>query len=292
MTTQTANRAQDARKRLDETLGMGDGYPFSRITTVKIAKGQPRGIKIEWGFYPPEAEVINALGDLYDPENTILSRFTVWACGQVHDDERDAWMAHEGQDHTEYVHDDGCSFCASDEKHLPYETEQELIAQGETFESWCTPGNFAPCPGCSGHGDVLNGDRANPGFKACEVCDRRATLNLDDRTDFALYKSAVETVREEIRQRLAKEKASRERARRRAARVAKGPKPGWTALPAREDGTIDGYPVRPTFDCDYLSLAESPSARTKCANDAAWFDPATGLRLCTQHKKAGPSRLP
>lgn len=278
MTTDVSRRSAAIRARLAEQFG--DGYPYMDVRTVSRAKGQTRGIRISWGFYPVEAVVRDALGDL-DGDDVLCDRFTLWACGQVHADDMDAWKAHEGEEHLNYPDccGGGCH-CDTGEMVLDAQTEHELRAAGETFASWCTPGNYASCPTCS-YGRIIN--TRDYTYVGCVLCKGTGVLDLDQPDQYTAYQRVVDE-RVAI---IAKEKAKA------AARKATAEQePGATAAPVwkkmgnRAAGVLNNMPVATVARCDYLKNADDPERRVCCFNKAVWFETTTGLRVCTTHKSA------
>lgn len=263
------------------TKAFGEGYGWFEVALVRDAQSERR-IRIKWTTFPFEATVIEALGDLYDPDAVTLARGQVWACGRIHTDEMDAWTDHEGTDHLTW-------FDGADWPILTTETEDELLATGETFNSECKPGNYVSCPTCGGIGGLFDSKT----FKRtdCPDCVRfgidrkdigRGVLNLDVPEHLTFFQSVMGAVHAEAKKATARTEAKRVKA---LAHAAAHSAPRWVALPSRAGGLINGLPVAPLAPgCDYLNSAADEAKRSRCRNDARWFDPTTGLRVCTRHK--------
>lgn len=283
MTLALANRKDAIKARLDETFPIGVGYGFFDVTLTRQAKDTPRAIKIAWVAYPFEADVADALGNLHAAD-VIFERRQLWTCGSFHVDEMKAWEAHEGSTYLTYEGH------WSDELTLDEGTEADLRAGGETFESACAPGNYIACPTCGGGSRIMR-DRKTFKFEPCSDCarlglDRSAfypgILNLDVPEHREFFESALAAALTAAREQAARESAKRDKA---LAQPAATAAPTWRPLPSRAGGLLNGMPVAPVAPgCDYLTHAEDPDRRLRCRNDARWFDPTTGLRVCASHK--------
>lgn len=115
-----------------------------------------------------------------------LNRTQRWSCGTAHPSQQDAWLTHEGSQHLTWTcgcgsthgcltHDDpnadewNSRTCnAHGEYVLLDSTRQALEDDGETFESDCRPGEYAPCPGCGTQG--YQRDPKTLHTKTCPLC--------------------------------------------------------------------------------------------------------------------------
>lgn len=292
MTLALANRKDAIKARLDEAFPANMiGYSYFDVRLNRVRKGHPRTIAVSWLAYPFESDVQAALGDLY-VEDVTFERRLLWSCGRLHDDAMDAWKAHEGAHHLEYESDFfGSCGHDLDEKVLTEDTEAELRAAGETFESECRPGNYVTCPTCGGGARYMP-DRKTLRFEPCPDCAALGTdrgtflgiLDLDVPAHLAHYQQVIADHKATVDATKARERAKRERALTEPTSTAPA---NWRRLPTRDAGLLNGIPVATVApDCDYLTNAEDPERRVLCGNRAQWFDPTTGLRVCTRHKVA------
>lgn len=290
MTLALANRKDAIRARLDAAFPANlIGYSYFDVRLNRKHKREPRTIVISWLVYPFEADVQATLGDLH-AEDVTYDRRQVWSCGRLHDDSMDAWKAHEGAHHLEYESDFYGS-CGHDveEKVLTDDTEAELRAAGEDFESECRPGNYVTCPTCGGGARYMP-DRKALRYEPCPDCTSLGTdrqtfpgiLNLDVPEHLAHYEQMIANHKATVDAEKARQQAKRERAMAEPTSTARA---NWRRLPTRDAGLVNGIPVAPVApDCDYLTNADDPERRLLCNNRAQWFDPTTGLRVCTRHK--------
>ena len=129
---------------------------------------------------------------------------------------------------------------------------------------------YEPCPDCA----TLGIDRQEfPGI-----------LNLDVPAQREFYDAQLALVGDQRAAEVARSEAKRERAMAEPTTTASA---NWRRLPTRDAGLINGIPVAAVAPgCDYLTNADDPDRRVLCRNRAQWFDPTTGLRVCTRHRKA------
>jgi Zn-finger nucleic acid-binding protein len=295
MSLALANRKDAIRKHIDREFPWTLGYGSFRVELSRTRKHQPRVIKVSWSSYPFEEQVAESLGDLM-AEDVTFERTRMWSCGTFHPDSMEAWKAHEGNHLLEYPADDYGNCCYMAEEELPEHVEMELREQGETFESSCVPGNYMRCPTCDGGSRYMPhaNDRPrrieNLRYAPCPDCatlgiDRQefpGILNLDVPAQREFYEAKFGERRSEEARTAAREEAKRQRALAQPAATAKAK---WSPLPSRAAGVLNGIPV-PTVapGCDYLAHADDEARRSRCGNNAQWFDPTTGLRVCTRHR--------
>lgn len=292
-TTQTptqfplAARREALKARLDAAFPAGFGY--ARSFDVRLArqkKHEPRSLQITWSVFPFEEAVTEALDDLM-AEDVALVRGQSWSCGRFHTDQMDAWKAHEGDHHLVYPDSGDGNADYLGDKTLPDEVEETLLAEGETFESACRLGNFVACPTCGGYGRLT--DRSTFWSTPCPECVSLGLdqspfpgfLDLDVPEHRSFYEGFTNTRRAASEAEARRETAKREKAMQQPTTTRP---PSWRVLPTRAAGLINGIPVHTSADCDYLSYANNPDRAHRCTNDARWFEPKTGLRVCTRHK--------
>lgn len=291
MTLALANRKDAIRARLAEAFPEGAGYGWFDVKLARKRKREPRVIVVSWVAYPFEEQVAQALGDLY-ADDVQFDRYRFWSCGIRHDDAMEAWKAHEGAHHLDYPRD----WCGQPdyeaEKVLPEDVEADLIADGETFESACVPGNFVKCPTCGGYGRYMP-DRKALRYEPCPDCVRLGIdrgsfpgiLDMDDPAHRAFYEGVLDGIRDKARAEAARIEAKRTKA---LAEPTTTARPTWLPLPTRDAGLLNGIPVVSAAPgCDYLAHADDPERRVRCDNRAGWFDPTTALRVCTRHRTEG-----
>lgn len=291
MTLSLANRSRAIREHLSTLSENVPGFGPFDVKMSRAAKRTPRHIQISWIVFPFEAEVIEALGDLYADDVTLTRRQT-WTCGVFHPDTMDAWKAHEGSSYLEYEDDDHSCGHYLAEKVLPDHVHDELEEQGETFESECRPGNYLPCPTCGGGARLLNRSGRSLKFEPCPTCaefglDRNLVglgiFNLDVPEQRAFYEARIGEAQDKAKADAERGQAKRDKAMQEPTTLGS---PRWKALPTREAGILAGYPVAERVGCDYLTNANTPNRRVCCDRDARWFDTLTGIRMCTKHKNA------
>lgn len=291
MSLPLSERKDAIRKRIDDEFPWTFGYGSFRVELSRQRKHQPRVIKVSWSSYPFESQVAETLGDLMD-DDVVFNRNLAWSCGNFHTDSMEAWKAHEGDPWLAYPDDGYGNCCYEAEKELPEDVEAELRADGEDFESSCVPGNYVRCPTCGGGARYIP-DRNTLRYEPCPDCvmlgaDRQdfpGILNLDVPAHRDFYEAGIAARRSDDARKVARDEVKRVKA---LAEPAATAKPKWVALPSRAGGLLNGISVPEVAPgCDHLLHADSPSLRIRCSNDAKWFDPTTGLRVCTRHRRNG-----
>lgn len=286
MATRLASRKDAISALLNKEFA--DLGVFFNVTLTRATTKNPSTINVEWTVYPAEEQVLGILGDLATGDVT-LTRRQVWSCGYFHRSPRDAWEDHEGAHLLKYPdsHIDPHGICAPS---LPEDVEDELIAAGETFESDCHPGNYRPCPTCGGEGSLR--DHRTFKLSPCPDCVRlgtdkaliaRGMLNLDNAEHRAFHEAKVTELRTS---RDAKNAAEQRKVDAAMLVPTTTAIPVWIALPTRDAGRVNNVPVHTRVGCDYMHHHGTDKQRS-CGNKAAWFDPTTGLRVCTSHKNSG-----
>jgi hypothetical protein len=274
------------RARLTQVFGPEYGSFTVRLS--RLRKHEPRVVVVEWMVFPFEGTVLEALGDLAS-DNVVCRRGQWWSCGNLHDDGMEAWKAHEGAGLLVSPESDCCGgLCSADELILPDDVAEALRADGETFVSECRPGNFAHCPTCGGGAHIYESTptRAVP----CPDCERlgldRApfvgVLDLDNPEHYTFYAEAID----QAATRRTSQEAKAEHKRARALTVAAThTKAQFEPLPTRGAGLLNGYPVAERVGCDVLLNPDDAERRHRCLNDATHFEPTSGLRVCTVHRR-------
>ena len=154
-----------------------------------------RQILVTWTGQPHENTVTERLAVALAGQQVtvVMHRQRLWTCGTVHEDPLAAWTAHEGTEHLSWVtscgQTDGCDHEDDDFWHcndlddevLLDSTREMLAATGETFKSYCRPGEYARCPLCDGRGATRN--RKTLVLVPCGWCDHKGVLDLDEAAD-------------------------------------------------------------------------------------------------------------
>lgn len=297
MTLALANRKDAIRAHVSTVFAWELGYGSFRVELSRQRKHQPRVIKVGWLAYPFEAQVAEALGDLM-ADDVMFERHMLWSCGNIHADAMEAWKAHEGNHLLEYPTDWHGHPDYEADKILPEDVEAEVRASGESFESACVPGNYVRCPTCDGGARYMPGLRtitksrslSDLRYEDCPDCVRLGTdrqefpgiLDLDNPAHLAFYEEHLATIRRDREAEAARVQSKRDKAMAEPTTTAPA---NWRRLPTRDAGLVNGIPVAAIAPgCDYLTNAEDPERRVLCDNRAGWFDPTTGLRVCTRHK--------
>jgi len=169
-------------------------------------------IVVSWQGTPTADEVQEKVADLFvDVDATLVTRNKRrWTCGSFHEEEFDAWKAHEGAEHLTWVCScgalDGC-FTAeeSDDEYnarkcnafshkvLTDDTYVALENAGETFTSSCAEGDYGLCAWCRGGAYV---GAAFAGYASdCHYCEGKGVLNMTDDYERSLYVSTVAALR-------------------------------------------------------------------------------------------------
>lgn len=285
-----AERKDAIKKRLVTIYATEPVHAYFDVKLTRPVKHSPRKIQVSWVIFPFEDEVKATLGDLFT-EDVVLERRQLWTCGLFHADAMEAWKAHEGNHHLVYEDADSCCSYDSAERVLPDHVEDDLRANGEDFESECRPGNYLKCPTCGGGARILDRSSRKMVFTPCPDCVRLGIdrssfypgmLDLDVPEHRAFYNARLDEARTKARADKEREQAKVEAAKAAPTTFAT---PKWKQLPTRAAGVLNGIPVAKVAPgCDYLTHADDEDRRVLCRNDARWFDPTTGLRVCTRHK--------
>lgn len=248
---------------------VAEHYPGLFVQTRVVPGLDGDYVNVAWDGGPLAVTVEALLADLSGHGTVIrLDRHNIWACGRFHGDAETAEAQHRA-----YERD-------ADEDGLDEDDADD------DFVLHCVPlPDVAQCPWCGGDGRQI--DRRTWEFEPCPVCETRGRFDLADPDQATAYAAFWSRLADKARRQQRREQKAVTAAATDPATWA--PETDWKPLPSRAAGYLNGLPVAPADNCDYLCHADDKAKRQVCRHEPRWFSATTGLRVCTLHKNAAPT---